>query len=287
MQEKNQNSFKSFSLNIRQQLVTFNKPAILGILNITPDSFYDGGRYTQTEAILQHAHEIINQGADIIDIGAVSTRPGAQLLDPQEETNRLVPIIKLIRQEIPEAIISVDTCYSLPAEESIKAGADIINDISGGQFDDKMLSTIAQLQVPYILMHTRGLPGQMQQNTSYTDIIHDLALYFSERLETLYRLGAKDIILDPGFGFAKTTEQNFEILRRFNELCVLFKEPILSALSRKSMIYKTLGYTPNEALNGTTVLNTLSLANGAKLLRVHDVAQAVEVVNLYQATMNQ
>lgn len=287
MQEKNQNSFKSFSLNIRQQLVTFNKPAILGILNITPDSFYDGGRYTQTEAILQHAHEIINQGADIIDIGAVSTRPGAQLLDPQEETNRLVPIIKLIRQEIPEAIISVDTCYSLPAEESIKAGADIINDISGGQFDDKMLSTIAQLQVPYILMHTRGLPGQMQQNTSYTDIIHDLALYFSERLETLYRLGAKDIILDPGFGFAKTTEQNFEILRRFNELCVLFKEPILSALSRKSMIYKTLGCTPNEALNGTSVLNTLSLANGAKLLRVHDVAQAVEVVNLYQATMNQ
>lgn len=287
MQEKNQNSFKSFSLNIRQQLVTFNKPAILGILNITPDSFYDGGRYTQTEAILQHAHEIINQGADIIDIGAVSTRPGAQLLDPQEETNRLVPIIKLIRQEIPEAIISVDTCYSLPAEESIKTGADIINDISGGQFDDKMLSTIAQLQVPYILMHTRGLPGQMQQNTSYSDIIHDLALYFSERLETLYRLGAIDIILDPGFGFAKTTEQNFEILRRFNELCVLFKEPILSALSRKSMIYKTLGCTPNEALNGTTVLNTLSLANGAKLLRVHDVAQAVEVVNLYQATMNQ
>lgn len=287
MQEKNQNSFKSFSLNIRQQLVTFNKPAILGILNITPDSFYDGGRYTQTEAILQHAHEIINQGADIIDIGAVSTRSGAQLLAPQEETNRLVPIIKLIRQEIPEAIISVDTCYSLPAEESIKAGADIINDISGGQFDDKMLSTIAQLQVPYILMHTRGLPEQMQQNTSYTDIIHDLTLYFSERLETLYRLGAKDIILDPGFGFAKTTEQNFEILRRFNELCVLFKEPILSALSRKSMIYKTLGCTPNEALNGTTVLNTLSLANGAKLLRVHDVAQAVEVVNLYQATMNQ
>ena len=255
----------------------------MGILNITPDSFYDGGSYTTEELMLRRAHQIIEQGADMIDIGAVSSRPGAILLPPQEERDRLVPAIRLLRSELPDAVISVDTCYALPAEASIEAGADIINDISGGQFDSDMIPTIARLQVPYILMHTRGLPGEMQQNTEYSDIIQDLAYYFSERLEQLYRLGGTDIVLDPGFGFAKTLEQNYFLMNHLDELFALFKEPFLVGISRKSMIYRLLNSTPKESLNGTTFLNTISLEKGASILRVHDVPEAVEAVNLHQA----
>lgn len=283
MSKSKDTKFSAFSLLCRQKNITFERPVVMGILNITPDSFYDGGSYTTEELMLRRAHQIIEQGADMIDIGAVSSRPGAILLPPQEERDRLVPAIRLLRSELPDAVISVDTCYALPAEASIEAGADIINDISGGQFDSDMIPTIARLQVPYILMHTRGLPGEMQQNTEYSDIIQDLAYYFSERLEQLYRLGGTDIVLDPGFGFAKTLEQNYFLMNHLDELFALFKEPFLVGISRKSMIYRLLNSTPKESLNGTTFLNTISLEKGASILRVHDVPEAVEAVNLHQA----
>lgn len=274
--------FSSFCINVQQKNITFFQPAILGILNITPDSFYDGGRYTHEAAIIKRAHEIIDQGADIIDIGSVSSRPGATLLAPEMERDILVPAIKSIRAELPHAILSVDTCYSLPAEAAVNAGADMINDISGGQFDPQMFPAIARLQVPYILMHTQGTPDTMQQNAHYNDIIQDLILYFSQKLETLYKLGVKDIILDPGFGFAKTTAQNYELLNRLSELSQIFPQPILAALSRKSMIYKPLNITPQEALNGTTALNTVALLNGARLLRVHDIPEARQTIKIIE-----
>ena len=217
--------FHSFTLCCRGRLVTFDRPAVLGILNVTTDSFYDGGRYTTPEAIVAQARSLLSQGADIIDIGVVSSRPGAQLLSPEAEADKLVPVVTLLRKELPEeTLLSVDTCFSLPAAKAVEAGADIVNDISGGQFDPQMFPTIAALQVPYILMHTRGTPDTMQspENTRYDNIIADLALYFSEKLDSLLRLGVKDIILDPGFGFAKTVEQNYELLDRLDELVALF-----------------------------------------------------------------
>lgn len=280
-------NFTPFTLCCRGRLVTFERPAIMGILNVTEDSFYDGGRYTTPEAMVAQARNLLQQGADIIDIGAVSSRPGAKLLAPDEEADRLAPVVKLLRRELPEAtLLSVDTCYSLPAQRAVEAGADIVNDISGGQFDTQMFPTVAALQVPYILMHTRGLPATMQnpENTRYDDIVADLARYFSERLDALLRLGVKDIILDPGFGFAKTVEQNYELLDRLDEIVTLFPErPLLAALSNKSMISKRLAQaapaspaadTPNSLpLNntelGTLALNTLALYRGARLLRVH------------------
>lgn len=283
MAKSKDTKFSTFSVVCRQKNITFERPVVMGILNITPDSFFDGGSYTSDELMIKRAHQIFDEGADIIDIGAVSSRPGATLLPPEEERDRLVPAIKLLRSEFPNAIISVDTCYSIPAEASINAGADIINDISGGQFDPLMIPAIARMQVPYILMHTRGLPGVMQQNTEYQDIVQDLAIYFSERLEQLYKLGGKDIILDPGFGFAKTLQQNYELMNRLDELISLFKEPMLVGISRKSMIYKLLNTDPQHALNGTTFLDTIALEKGAHILRVHDVAETVEIVKMHQA----
>lgn len=269
-----------FSVTVHGRLVTFERPAVMGILNITPDSFYDGGRHTTPDAILAHARQLLADGADIVDIGASSSRPGAQLIAPDVEAERLVSAIKLIRQEFPDAIVSVDTCYSLPARRAIEAGADIINDISGGQFDDQMFPTVAALQVPYILMHNRALPSEMQQHTGYDDIIDDLTKYFSRHLDTLYRLGVKDVWIDPGFGFAKSVAENYELLRRLDELTTLFREPLLTALSRKSMIYKPLGVTPDEALNGTIALDAIALAKGSRLLRVHDPKPALETIQL-------
>ena len=269
-----------FSVTVHGRLVTFERPAVMGILNITPDSFYDGGRHTTPDAILAHARQLLADGADIVDIGASSSRPGAQLIAPDVEAERLVSAIKLIRQEFPDVIVSVDTCYSLPARRAIEAGADIINDISGGQFDDQMFPTVAALQVPYILMHNRALPSEMQQHTGYDDIIDDLTKYFSRHLDTLYRLGVKDVWIDPGFGFAKSVAENYELLRRLDELTTLFREPLLTALSRKSMIYKPLGVTPDEALNGTIALDAIALAKGSRLLRVHDPKPALETIQL-------
>ena len=273
-------NFNPFTVTVRGRLVTFSRPAVMGILNITPDSFYDGSRHSTPEAMLSHAHWLLDEGADIIDIGAASSRPGAQLLPPDIEAEKLANAVILLRSTLPDAILSVDTCYSLPARRAIEAGADIINDISGGQFDDKMFSTVADLQVPYILMHNRALPSEMQQHTGYTDVIDDLTKYFSSHLDTLYSLGVKDVWLDPGFGFAKTVEENHELLHRLDELTSLFPQPLLAALSRKSMIYKPLGISPDEALPGTIALDTVALLKGSRILRVHDPKPALQTIEL-------
>lgn len=272
--------FTPFTITVHGRLASFQRPVIMGILNITPDSFYDGGRHNPPDAMLGHARWLLDEGADIIDIGAASSRPGAQLLPPDIEAQRLTEAVTLLRRELPDAILSVDTCYSLPARHAIEAGADIVNDISGGQFDPEMFSTIAEMQVPYILMHNRALPSEMQQHTGYNDIVDDLTKYFSQRLDNLYRLGVKDVWLDPGFGFAKTVEENHELLHRLDELTSLFREPMLAALSRKSMIYKPLGITPDEALPGTIALDTIALLKGVRLLRVHDPRPALQTIQL-------
>ena len=242
-------NYTPFTITVRGRLVTFQRPVVMGILNITPDSFYDGGRHNTPNGMLEHARRLLDEGADIIDIGAASSRPGAYTL---EQTIRM----------------------------AIEAGADIVNDISGGQFDDDMLRTVADLQAPYILMHNRALPAEMQQHTGYSDIIDDLTKYFSEKLDILYRLGVKDVWLDPGFGFAKTVEENHELLHRLDELTSLFREPLLTALSRKSMIYKPLGITPDEALPGTIALDAIALLKGSRLLRVHDPKPALQTIQL-------
>lgn len=254
----------------------------MGILNATPDSFYDGGRYLGAAAIESRARQIVEEGADIIDIGVVSSRPGALLLSPEEEAQRLVPVVEQVRQLYPEALISVDTCFSLPARMAVQAGADIINDISGGQFDEAMFDTVAQLQVPYILMHTQGTPDHMQDNPHYEDILQEVALYFSERVNKLHRLGVCDIILDPGFGFAKTLDDNYRLFNRLPQLQQLFPQlPLLVALSRKSMMYRLLDTTPQEVLPATLALDILAINQGAQLIRVHDVKEAVQSVNVW------
>lgn len=273
-------AFDPFSITVGGRLVEFRRPAVMGILNITPDSFYDGGRHQSPGAMLSHARRLLAEGADIIDLGAASSRPGATLPSPEEEAAHLAEAIHLLRSELPEAILSVDTCWATPARAAIEAGADIINDISGGQFDEKMFPTVASLQIPYLMMHTRGLPGEMQQLAGYDDIIDDLTKYFSARLDTLYRLGVKDIWLDPGFGFAKSLDDNYQLLDRLSELTTLFRQPLVAALSRKSMIYKRLGCTPDDALHGTIALDAIALLKGARILRVHDPRPALDTIKL-------
>lgn len=260
--------------------MTFEKPLLMGILNVTPDSFYDGGKHTTIDHVIAKALQLITEGVDIIDIGACSSRPGAALISSQEEMDRALPVIEAIRREFPNILLSIDTFRADVAEESIKSGVHIINDISGGTIDELMFSTVARLQVPYILMHMRGLPENMQQQTAYDDIVTDVALFLGERIAALRTLGVRDIIIDPGFGFAKTMEQNYELLYRVNELHY-FGLPILGGISRKSMIYKKLGITPNESLNATTALNTLLLERGVQILRVHDVKEAKQLIDLF------
>lgn len=272
--------FTPFSITVQGRIVEYRRPAVMGILNVTADSFYDGGRHAEPDALLDHARWLIAEGADIIDVGVVSTRPGATLLPPDEEARRLAAAVGLLRAELPDAVLSVDTCYSRPARAAVEAGADIVNDISGGQFDADMYHAISQLQVPYIMMHTRGTPDNMQQQTDYDDIIDELTRYFSSRIDILYRHGIKDLWLDPGFGFAKTIGQNHELLLRLDELTTLFREPMLVGMSRKSMIYKPLETTPDGALNGTIALDTLALERGARILRVHDPRPAMETIKL-------
>lgn len=272
--------FTPFSIAVQGRLVEYRRPAVMGILNITNDSFYDGGRHSTPAAMVEQARWLLSEGADIIDLGAVSTRPGALLLPPDEEARRLHEAVTILRQELPDAVLSVDTCYSLPARAAIEAGADIVNDISGGQFDPMMYHTISDLQVPYIMMHTRGTPDNMQQNTDYDDIIDELTRFFSERIDRLYSHGIKDLWIDPGFGFAKTVEQNHELLLRLDELTTLFSQPLLVGLSRKSMIYKPLHTTPDQALNGTIALDALALERGARILRVHDPRPALDTIKL-------
>lgn len=269
-----------FSIVSRGRLHAFRRPAVAGILNVTTDSFYDGGRYGTADAIVQRAQEIVAQGADMIDIGAASSRPGAVLPPPEEEAARLAEAVRLVRAALPEALISVDTCYALPARKAVEAGADMVNDIGGGEVDPQMFATVAELQVPYILMHggKEHLAGAKRMDDG--DPVDEVVRFFSSRLDALYRMGVKDVWLDPGFGFAKDTEQNFAILDRLDELTELFREPLYIGLSRKRMIYNTLGTTADEAFNGTVALDALALDRGAAALRVHDVRPAVETVSL-------
>lgn len=268
------------SININGTLHDLKTPMVMGILNVTPDSFFKGSRKQTENDIINRCRQIINEGGSIIDVGAQSTTPSSKLITATEEAERLIPALKLIRSEFPEVIISVDTFYSDIAKQSVEEhGVNIINDISGGQIDDKMFSVVAKLNVPYILMHMRGFPQTMQVMTYYEDFIQDILYYFSERKAKLNLLGVNDVIIDPGFGFSKTLSQNYELmayLKYFN----IFEEPILVGISRKSMIYKLLGSTPEDSLNGTTVLNSVALLLGADILRVHDVKEAVECVRI-------
>jgi dihydropteroate synthase len=273
------------TINCKQQLIDLSTPKVMGILNLTPDSFYDGGRFKDESAILNQVEKMLNDGAAFIDIGAYSSRPNADVVKETEELKRLLPIIKFLIKQFPEIVISVDTFRSQIARQAIELGAALINDISAGQLDDQMFETIASLQVPYIMMHMRGNPQTMQNQTTYEDLINDLIFYFSEKIQKARSLGINDLIIDPGFGFAKTQSQNFTILEELN-LFNMLELPILAGISRKSMVYKTLNTTSNEALNGTTALNMIALHKGAKLLRVHDVKEAVECVKLYNALKN-
>jgi len=267
-------------MNAGGKLIDLSTPKVMGILNITPDSFYDGGRHHTVTAALAQAERLLTEGADMLDIGAYSSRPGAADVSAAEESGRLLPVIEAISTQFPEAILSVDTFRAAVARASVAAGAHIINDISGGTLDDEMFATIADLQVPYILMHMRGTPNTMQQLTDYGgDVTSEVSLFFGRQVATLRRLGIRDIVLDPGLGFAITLEQNYELLNRLETLHV-HGLPLLGAISRKSMIYKKLGIKPDDALNGTTVLNTMLLMKGVHILRVHDVKAAKEAIAL-------
>ncbi|MCB0387357.1 dihydropteroate synthase [Xanthomarina gelatinilytica] len=267
------------TINCKGNLIDLSTPKVMGILNLTPDSFYDGGKYKNESDILSQVYIMLKSGATFVDIGAYSSRPNATHIEEAEELKRLLPIISLIIKEFPEILISIDTFRSQVAKHGIEAGAALINDISAGKLDENMLPTIATLKVPYIMMHMKGTPQTMQQQTDYKNLMKDILFYFSERIAKAHALGIIDVIIDPGFGFAKTTEQNFELLKHL-ELLKTLDKAILTGLSRKSMIYKTLKNAPKDALNGTTVLNTVALQKGASILRVHDVKEAMECVTL-------
>lgn len=268
------------SININGELLDFSTPLVMGILNVTPDSFYSGSRKQSEEEIVGRVCQILEEGGKIVDIGGQSTTPTSTLIPAKEELKRLEPTLRLVRKEFPNTILSIDTFYSEVAGPAVeKYGVNIINDISGGQIDDNMFETVARLNVPYILMHMRGTPQTMQQHTHYDNFIQDILYYFSEKISKLNLLGVNDIIIDPGFGFSKTTDQNYQLmayLKYFN----IFDVPILVGISRKSMIYKLLECTPQESLNGTSALNTFALLSGANILRVHDVKEAVECVKI-------
>jgi dihydropteroate synthase len=259
-------------------LVDFSTPQVMGILNLTPDSFYDGGKYKEEAEIIDRVRVMIREGASIIDLGAQSTRPGAVPVRADEEWQRLELPLKRIRQEFPSIIISVDTFYGRVAEKAVDGGANIINDVSGGS-DPEMFATIAKVKVPYVLMHIRGTPQTMQEDPQYENVVKEVMLYFSERIRELVLLGVHDVIIDPGFGFGKTLEHNYELLRNL-DLFRILERPIMTGFSRKSMINKVINVKAAEALNGTTVLNTIALMKGASVLRVHDVREAVETIKL-------
>ena len=277
----NSSNQKIESIMCGKNSISFDKPLVMGILNLTPDSFFDGGQYIDTDSILKRAKQIVDEGADIIDLGAYSTRPGAEDIDVEEEWRRMQPALACIRKELPNTILSIDTFRSELVKRAINEfGACIVNDISGGTLDDKMFETIAELQVPYIMMHIKGTPQSMQTQTDYKDLMGELLEFFKDRVKQLNDLGAKDIIIDPGFGFAKTLDQNYEIMAKLGGFKSL-NVALLIGVSRKSMIYKLLGGEAKDSLNGTTALNMVALMGGANILRVHDVKEAVECVNLY------
>lgn len=271
------------SINCKGKLLTFEEPRIMGILNVTPNSFFDGGKYQQVSKALKRAEVMLLEGADLLDIGAYSTQPNAEFVSEEEEINRIVPIVEALSKEFPDAFLSIDTFRSQVALQALDNGAHIINDVSGGKLDPKMFETVANYKAPYVLMHMKGTPQNMQQFTQYEDVVKEMMFYFSEQIAKARAAGISDVIIDPGFGFSKTLHQNFEILSNL-ELFQHLDVPVLSALSRKSMIYKYLQITPQEALNGSTVLHTLSLIKGAQLLRVHDVKEAKQCIQLFLKT---
>lgn len=272
----------SKTINCKGQLIDLSQPKVMGILNVTPDSFYDGGRFRNSSAVMRQVDQMLEEGATFIDVGAYSSKPNADNVSETEELQRILPVIDLIVKNFPEVILSVDTFRSEVAKQCIEAGASLINDISAGRLDEKMLGTVAALKVPYIMMHMRGNPKTMQQQTNYDDLIKDILFYFSKRIEKAKALGIVDLIIDPGFGFAKTLEQNYQLLNKL-ELLNITNLPILVGMSRKSMIYNTLDFSAKNALNGTTVLNTIALQKGASVLRVHDVKEAMECIKLIEA----
>ncbi len=251
----------------------------MGILNITPDSFYDGGMLKNVKDVLNKVEKMLNEGATFIDVGAYSSRPNADHINAEEELKRIIPVIDLILKNFPNTLISVDTFRSNIAKQCIESGAALINDISAGKMDNNMLQTISELQVPYVMMHMKGTPQTMQKHTNYNNLLKEVLFYFSERVTAARQLGIIDIIVDPGFGFSKTVEQNYELLNKLEHFCML-ELPLLVGVSRKSMIYKVLENSPQEALNGSTILNTIALQKGASILRVHDVKEAMECIKL-------
>lgn len=269
------------TINCKGKLIDFSTPKVMGILNITPDSFFDGGKYQNQKDILAQIEKMLNQGATFIDVGAYSSRPGADDISQEQELKRIIPVINLLIKNFPEIIISADTFRSKVAKESIETGAAIINDISGGKTDSLMFKTVANLQVPYILTHMQGTPKNMQENPTYKDVTSELISFFAEQIEKLRKLKVNDIIIDVGLGFGKTINHNYKLLKNL-ELFKSLNAPMLIGASRKSMLYKVLKITPKEALNATTVANTIALLNGANILRVHDVKEAVETVKIVE-----
>ncbi len=269
------------TLNCRGTLLSLQSPQVMGILNVTPDSFFDGGRYTRQDALLRQAEQMLKEGASILDIGGMSSRPGAEIISVEEELQRVLPSIEALHQAFPEAILSIDTIRGRVAEEAVGAGAAIVNDISAGAFDESMYPTVARLQVPYILMHMKGSPKTMQDNPDYEDVVQTVLDFFIAEVGKLRALDVHDIVLDPGFGFGKTVEHNYQLLKQMH-LFKILDLPLLAGLSRKSMINKVLKTKPEHALNGTTALNMVALQQGAKILRVHDVRPAMEAVKLWQ-----
>lgn len=274
------------TINLQGKLISLQNPLIMGILNLTTDSFFDGGKYVNNiEKALSRTKEMIDQGADIIDIGACSTRPNAILVSQEEELKQLIPVVREIRKEFPDIIISIDTVWSKVALTTIQEGANIINDISGGQFDSELFKILPSLKAPYVLSHTPTTPDKMQKNTNYENIFLDISNYFSEKINQLHKLGVYDIILDLGFGFGKTIEQNYFLLNHLEDFKT-FGLPILTGISRKTMIYKPLSLSAQEALNGTTFLHAFALMNNSNILRVHDVKEAKQCVELYKLIEN-
>jgi len=274
-----------FSLKTERIFDQKANPVIMGILNVTPDSFFDGGKYTQEAAWLEQAGKMLEEGAGIIDVGAYSSRPGAEHISEDTESARLLKVVASLRKHYPGALISVDTFRAAIAEKAVDSGADIINDISGGTLDDRMFETVARLNVPYVLMHIRGTPQNMQEQPVYRDVVKEVHEFLETRLRRLNELGLKKVILDPGFGFGKTTEHNLELFRNL-ELFANLNAPLLVGISRKSIVNKVLNIKSKDALNGTTVLNTIALQKGAKIIRVHDVKEAKEAVTLVQKIKN-
>ena len=267
------------TINCLGKLIDVSSPKVMGILNVTPNSFYDGGKYSDEIGILNQVEKMLVEGATFIDIGAYSSKPNAEFVSEQEEMERLLPIVKLVVKHFPATLISVDTFRAQVAQSAIENGACIINDISAGSLDEKMMATVAALQVPYVMMHMKGTPQTMQSLAHYENVTKEMLFYFSQKVVEARSLGINDLIIDPGFGFAKTLEQNFEVLNNL-ELFQTLSLPLLVGVSRKSMIYKTLDIQAEFALNGTTVLNTIALQKGATILRVHDVKEAVESIKL-------